>query len=231
MGACKMVLRDNPAIIDSKGFAPDVAGFAWNLGAGEPDEEEREGTQEVFGACAGAALYRREMLEELAWRRNGGGREYFDEDFFLYLEDVDLSWRARLAGWRCLYVPAARAHHWHSASLGEASPWKRYYLGRNRLWVIAKCYPWELILAFWPLMALYDALAALYLVVSGRTLHPLWGRLAGWAGLGKMLPKRKLTQRARCADLGELRPLMERLASPWKMMNKGRQWRQVHPRG
>lgn len=62
--------------------------------------------QYVFGACAGAALYRREMLEDIKL-----GDEYFDEDFFAYFEDVDFDWRAQLAGWKCLYVPPAVAYH------------------------------------------------------------------------------------------------------------------------
>src|SRR5438309_1087708 len=81
---------------------------------------------EVFGACAGAALYRRAMLDDV------GG---FDEDFFMYLEDVDLAWRARCAGWRCVYAADAVVHHWHSLSAGENSPFKRFYLGRNKIWV------------------------------------------------------------------------------------------------
>ncbi|MDD5085821.1 MAG: glycosyltransferase family 2 protein [Candidatus Omnitrophica bacterium] len=60
----------------------------------------------IFGPCGAAPLYRREMLEDI--KHNG---EYFDEDFVNYVEDVDLSWRARLRGWRAVYAPKAIAYH------------------------------------------------------------------------------------------------------------------------
>lgn len=230
MGACKMLLWGSPGVVDSRGFAPDLAGFAWNRGAGEPDRREADGPQEVFGACAGAALYRRRMLEEIAFREGGGEAQYFDEDFFLYLEDVDLAWRGRLAGWKCLYVPTARAHHWHSASLGEASPRKRYFLARNRLWVMAKGYPWELVLLFWPLMALYDLAASAYQAARFRTLMPLAGRLAGGAGLPRILARRRLAQGKRKVGLGELWPLMGGLPSPWGMLSRDRTWSRLRGR-
>jgi len=76
-----------------------------------------------------AALYRREMLEEIG---------LFDETFFLYCEDTDLGLRARWAGWECLYVPEAIAEHRYSHSSGKASALKAYYVERNRLFVIFK---------------------------------------------------------------------------------------------
>ena len=80
----------------------------------------------------------------------------FDEDFFAYLEDVDLAWRARRAGWRCLYVPAARVLHRHSATGIEGSPFKSYHLGRNKVWLIAKNYPFPAGLAYLPMAVFYD---------------------------------------------------------------------------
>jgi GT2 family glycosyltransferase len=71
--------------------------FAWR-----DYEQERF----VFGASACAALYRREMLQDLQL-----GGEYFDGDFFAYFEDVDLDWRAQLRGWKCVYVPGAVGYH------------------------------------------------------------------------------------------------------------------------
>ena len=65
----------------------------------------------------------------------------FDEDFFAYLEDVDLAWRARLRGWRCVLAPEAVVAHAHSGTLGEGSPLKRYLLARNKIWTIAKNMP------------------------------------------------------------------------------------------
>lgn len=88
--------------------------------------------QETLFPSGCAALYRREMLEEIG---------LFDESFFLYCEDTDLGLRARWAGWECLYVPDAIVDHRYSHSAGRASPLKAYYVERNRLFVIAKNFP------------------------------------------------------------------------------------------
>ena len=95
--------------------------------AGEFDREE-----EVLLPSASAALYRRKMIEEIG---------QFDEDFFLYCEDTDLGLRARWAGWKCIYVPAAVVDHHYSHSAGRASQLKAYYVERNRLFVAAKNFP------------------------------------------------------------------------------------------
>ena len=94
--------------------------------------EEFDREEEVLLPSASAALYRRAMLEEIG---------LFDEDFFLYCEDTDLGLRARWAGWRCVYVPAARVEHHYSHSAGRASRLKAYYVERNRLFVLAKNFP------------------------------------------------------------------------------------------
>ncbi len=100
--------------------------------------------EEVLFPSGSAALYRRAMLEEIG---------LFDEDFFLYCEDTDLGLRARWAGWRCLYVPAAVVEHHYSHSAGRASRLKAYYVERNRLFVLAKNFPAGL-LAKAPLVSL-----------------------------------------------------------------------------
>ena len=75
-------------------------------GSQQPDGGEYSNFEYVFGATAAAALYRREMIEDVAL--NG---EFFDNDFFVYREDADVAWRHQLLGWRCLYTPFARAYH------------------------------------------------------------------------------------------------------------------------
>ena len=72
----------------------------------EPDHGQYERREYVFGATGAAAAYRSEMIADVSV--NG---EFFDEDFFAFREDADLSWRAQLMGWKCLYVPAAVAWH------------------------------------------------------------------------------------------------------------------------
>lgn len=117
-----------------------------------PDEEHRPGP-EVFGFCGAAAALRR-----TAWDEMGG----FDESFFLYYEDSDLSWRLRLAGWGVAYLDRARVDHLHSASTGEGSDLAVFHNERNRL-----------------LMAVKNAPAAAALRALGRGLVTPVTRLRG----------------------------------------------------
>jgi GT2 family glycosyltransferase len=88
--------------------------------------------REALFPSGSAALYRRAMLDEIG---------LFDEDFFIYCEDVDLGLRARWAGWECLYVSGAVVEHSYSQSAGRASPLKAYYVERNRIYTILKNFP------------------------------------------------------------------------------------------
>jgi GT2 family glycosyltransferase len=94
-------------------------------------------TEEVLFPSGSAALYRRAMLDQIG---------LFDDDFFLYCEDTDLGLRARRAGWKCLYAPAARVEHHYSHSAGGASPLKAFYVERNRIFVLVKNFPARLLL-------------------------------------------------------------------------------------
>jgi GT2 family glycosyltransferase len=127
---------------------------------------------DVFGASGGAALYRRSMLEQV------GG---FDETFFGYLEDVDVAWRARMAGWRCVYEPRAVVHHCHSASFGHRSPLKYYLSGRNRLRLLAKNADTGLLFRHGLTIVVYELAYAAFASIRDGTLAPIRGRLRGLA--------------------------------------------------
>jgi GT2 family glycosyltransferase len=115
-------------------------------------------TEEVLLPSGAAALYRRAMLEETG---------AFDGSFFLYCEDTDLGLRARWAGWKCLYVPAAIVEHHYSHSAGRASPLKAYYVERNRLFVLAKNFPLGLLVRA-PLVSLARYFWHAWFIVEGR---------------------------------------------------------------
>lgn len=171
--------------IDSAGIGIDRAGFAWNLRAGK--RENRETSEcEVFGACAGAALYRRTMLDEIG---------LFDEDYFGFYEDVDLAWRARLAGWKCILVPGARVYHVHGGSFRQGSAQKLYLLARNRWWTVLKDCPMPALALYLPLILTADLLALLAGLARYRSLAPLRGRIDALRGLGETLAKRRSVQR------------------------------------
>jgi GT2 family glycosyltransferase len=130
MCASKMVFPDGR--INSTAICISRSGAAWDRGGGEPDHGQYDVAEEIFGPCAGAALYRRSMLDEIG---------LFDEDFFLFMEDVDLAFRARLSGWKCWYVPTARVVHFHGGTAGIRSDISVYYGNRNLGWYVVKNYP------------------------------------------------------------------------------------------
>jgi GT2 family glycosyltransferase len=170
--------------IDSAGIRIDRVGFAWNLQAGEgADRAGRERT--VWGACAGAALYRRSMLDEIG---------LFDEDYFGFYEDADLAWRAQLAGWRCALVPAARVYHVHGGSFRQGSEQKLYLLARNRWRTVLKDYPMPALALNLPLILAADLLSLMSALLSYRSLAPLRGRLDALRGVRRSLSKRRAVQ-------------------------------------
>jgi GT2 family glycosyltransferase len=111
-------------------------GFGGDRGYLEVDRGQFDHAEEVFAWCGGGVLLRREYLESVG---------LFDESFFLYYEDTDLSWRGRAQGWRYRYVPDSVIRHIHAASSGEGSPIFQHYVERNRLLMLLKNAPWSLV--------------------------------------------------------------------------------------
>ncbi len=136
MIAAKIVVHDQPEIIDKAGHVIYWDGQNRGRGAGERDEGQYDHTEEVLWPDGCAALYRRELLAEL------GG---FDEDFFAYADDAELGLRARLAGWTCWYAPGAVVRHRRGATLGLDNLRRIELIERNRIWLVAKLFPWSLL--------------------------------------------------------------------------------------
>jgi len=103
-----------------------------DIGSGEEDASTFENKKYVFGVSAAAALYNRAALEEI--KQNG---EYFDEDFFYFFEDVDISWRLQRKGWRILYTPKAECYHGGGRSRNKDKI-SQYYCFRNRYLLLLK---------------------------------------------------------------------------------------------
>jgi GT2 family glycosyltransferase len=156
--------------INSAGFAVDRLGIAFERHIGLPPPAGDAAVTEVFGACAGAALMRRSMLDDV------GG---FDESLFMYLDDVDVAWRARMLGWRCLYVPSAVVHHDHSASSIHGSAFKHELVGRNRVRLLAKHVPGRHLARYGAAIVAYDTAYVIFCAFTDRTLAPLRGRWRG----------------------------------------------------
>jgi GT2 family glycosyltransferase len=125
----KLVFADRPDVIQNAGLLLLSDGGGADRGSGERDVGQYGRREEVFGFCGGAALLRRDMLKDV------GG---FDETFFAYYEDADLSWRMRLRGWSVLYEPAAVVQHVHSATNVDGSSFFLFHADRNRLFLLVK---------------------------------------------------------------------------------------------
>jgi GT2 family glycosyltransferase len=167
--AAQVRFRDARERVNSAGISVDRLGIATERLAGAPVAAASE-PGEAFGASGCCALYRRAMLEQI------GG---FDERFFAYLEDVDVAWRARAAGWSCVYEPRAIAYHRGSASSRHGSRQKYYLVGRNRVWLLARNATTRQLLRAWPGILAYECAYVAYVAATDRTLAPLRGRLAG----------------------------------------------------
>lgn len=133
--ASKMYFYGEDKLINAAGDAMGVNGQGWNIGYNEKDCEKYFFPRKVFGACAGAAMYRREMLDEIG---------LFDEDFTIIYEDADLSFRAQLMGFECVFVPDAVVYHLQFGTLGSLSEIKAFYSSANSLNLIIKNMPLKL---------------------------------------------------------------------------------------
>jgi len=128
--ASKMLLFDRRDRFHTAGDYFTTDGRAGNRGAWELDRGQYDSGEYVFGACGGSAVYRRSMLDDIG---------ALDDDFFFLLEDIDLAWRAQLAGYKVWYEPRALVFHHLSATGGGVTA--SYYDGRNGIWLLAKNMP------------------------------------------------------------------------------------------
>jgi GT2 family glycosyltransferase len=195
MVASQMLLAHAPGVTDAAGIEVDWTGTAWQRRRGEPPDQTGD-PMEVFGPCAGAALYRRTMLDEIG---------LFDEGFFAYYEDVDLAWRAQNAGWRCLYAPRARIYHAHSATGGQDPSRKRFLIGRNKVWTLIKNYPAVRLAVTWPLILGFELTAVLYSLLVERDTAAWRGRLAAWRELPRVWRQRRKSRRGVWGTLAPVR--------------------------
>jgi GT2 family glycosyltransferase len=168
--AAQMRFADRPGTINSAGIGVDRLGIVYDRLLGAPASEGGREPVEVFGASGGAALWRRSALTSV------GG---FDAAYFVFLEDADVAWRARMRGWRALYAPAAVVHHHHSATAVHSSPFKYRWVGRNRVRLLARNATADQILRRMPQMVAYDLAYVAFAAARDRTLAPLRGRLRG----------------------------------------------------
>ena len=190
--ASKMLLFDERDRFHTAGDFYRLDGVPGNRGVWQTDTGQYNKEERVFSACGGAAAYRRAMLEEIG---------FLDDDFFFSCEDVDMGWRANLAGWQTIYAPTAVVYHKLKATGGSVVG--SYYDGRNFLYLIWKDYPGDLLRQNWrpilkaQLRITRDALRAWRGEAARARLR---GQMAGLLGIFKMWPKRQQVQAIRRID-------------------------------
>ncbi len=213
MAASKILVWEDPGRIDKAGHLIYPDGQNRGRGTGERDIGQYDRPEEALWPDGCAAMYKRAMLDEI------GG---FDEDFFAYGDDAELGLRARIAGWRCLYVPDAVVRHHRGATLGLGSARRLELIERNRVLLAAKLFPWSLL---WLNGVYYAARvgAGAWAAMRGRgeiSHYPgsrgklraaaamLKGDLAALSMLPRILRKRTEVRRMRKLSPRELRALI-----------------------
>lgn len=181
--ASKMLLFDERERFHTAGDFVQANGIPGNRGVWQLDEGQFEREEAVFSACGGSAAYRRTFLEQVG---------FLDDDFFFSCEDVDMGWRAQLAGWDVIYAPRAIVYHKLKATGGNVV--SSFYDGRNTLYLIAKNYPADLFRQEWRtvLQGQLDITREAIRHWRGKEARArLRGQAAGLLNLPKMLLKRK----------------------------------------
>jgi GT2 family glycosyltransferase len=194
--AAKLIDFNHRDVIDGAGDVYAWSGTANRRGHGERDVGQYDRAQPIFGACAGAALYRRSALDAVG---------LLDEDFFAFYEDVDWSFRAQLQGYSCRYVPTAIAYHVGGATVGQGvSDFMLYQNWRNAVFVVLKNYPLSALLRHGCQFLVSQAHNLVWAIQTDR----LGIFLRVWRDtLGRMptvLRKRRLVQRSRTVGLKDL---------------------------
>lgn len=213
MVASRICAWDNPDQIDSLGLDICTDGMSRGSRRGASFSALSLGkSEDVLLPSACAALYRREMIDEIG---------FFDDDYFAYCEDTDLGLRGRLAGWKAVLARDAVVYHRYSGSGGVFSPLKLYLVERNHFWVALKCLPVTVLLAlpFWT-MVRYLVQARLVLESRGAGAQfrssstgemikaVLRGLLDMSRSLSDVLRKRRTIMAIRCLTPREMRGLL-----------------------
>ena len=198
----KLLNAGDPTLLDGVGDAYHLSGLVWRMGHGSLVSTSTESQCEIFSPCAAAALYRRSACQKI------GG---FDEDYFCYVEDVDLGFRLRLAGYRCLYVPQSVVYHVGSGTTGgQHSDFSVYHGHRNLVWTFVKDMP---SLLFWPCLPLHillNLMSIIWFTFQGRG-GVIWrAKCDALLGFPKMWRKRQHIQKTRAASVGMI----------WKQLDK-----------
>lgn len=193
--ASRLMSHTDPNIVDGAGDAYHISGRPRRISHGKPLTNLDLQGGEVFAPCAAAGIYAREAVV------HAGG---FEEEFFCYLEDVDLGFRMQLLGYRCLYIPQAVVEHIGSAITGRGSDFQVYHAHRNIVWTFFRNMPLPLLIAFLPLHLAINLAAVILFTYRGQGRVIFKAKWDAMKGFRKALRKRSQTQSSRRISLNEL---------------------------
>jgi len=198
----RQLCESTPEVLDGIGDSYHLSGLVWRNRSGARQTTNDLVSKEIFSPCAAAALYRRQALIDV------GG---FDEDYFCYVEDVDLGFRLRLAGHKAMYVPEAVVHHVGSATTGgQHSDFSVYHGHRNLVWTFVKNMPGALFWLLLPLHILLNIVTIMWFMARGQGGVILRAKRDAVKGLPQAWAKRQKIQAGRIASIREI----------WRILDK-----------
>lgn len=208
MVASRQIMEADRHLIDGEGDVYHLSGLVWRQGHGKHKAGSAPGLREVFSPCAATALYRRDALISV------GG---FDEDFFCYVEDVDLGFRLRLMGHRCMLVPDAVVYHVGSGTTGgQHSDFAVYHGHRNLVWAYLKNMPGLLFWVFLPLHLAMNLVAIFVFTWGGQGKVILKAKRDALLGFPNMWRKRQQIRKRRVASVSEILRILDKRLFPVK---------------
>ncbi len=181
-------LLKTDGLIDSTGDVYTSWGLPYPRGRDTTDTGQYDKQESVFSGSGGASLYSSEMLRDIG---------LFDEDFFAYYEDVDISFRAQLAGWKVVYTPKAIAHHKVGASSGKVPGLTTYMTIKNLPWLFWKHVPMRLIPTVWPRFFVAHSAIIASSLAKGKIAPVFKGIIVSFILLPKKLIERRKIQKSR----------------------------------
>lgn len=199
--ASKMLNFFDRTLIDAAGDVLTVAGNVIGRGTGEKDGPTFSAVRDVFGACAGAGMYRRAALDDIG---------LFDESFFAWFEDADHSFRSQSRGWKCEYVPTAVCYHKRGATARKMSDFAMRLHMRNHLYFQFINLPLMLIVLRFPFLFVSRLRNWSRIIADGGARAFVWGWREFFAHLPELWTKRRAAQRNRRVNVQQLLRSMER---------------------
>jgi GT2 family glycosyltransferase len=204
----KMLYYDKRDRINNAGIKIKRNGDSSSIGAGQPDGPFFEKEKEVFGACAGASIYRKRLFDDIG---------LFDESFFMYLDDVDLSFRAQLSGHRCLFIPKAIVYHKKGYSMQRHDKFSRlevFLNSRNSVYCLLKNWPKSLLIKNMHRIFLRRLeLVVRYTIQKmhkGTAIPFIKGKLVAYRNIGTILKQRRSVQSLKKVSDSYLASIMDK---------------------